>query len=106
MARKQNLQIDQGSEFQIKFDLHDELGDPLDVIEYTAKATLKQWYTYGNTYSLFTSVDTGVMTLYLDSVSSKDIPAGRYVYTAELINSLDGSVIRVVEGNVDVSPNI
>lgn len=106
MARKQNLQIDQGAEFEMKFDLHDELGDPLDVTDFTARAVMKQWYDYGNTYSFATTLTTGLLTLTLDNANTTAIPAGRYVYNAEIISTLDGSVMRVVEGNVDVSPDI
>jgi hypothetical protein len=105
MARKQNLQIDQGAEFQIEFDLHDEIGDALDVVGYTANAAMRPWYTYGNTYSFTTTLVTGKLTLSMDTANTSAIPAGRYVYTADM-TYIDGSVMRVVEGNVDVNPKV
>jgi hypothetical protein len=105
MARKQNLQIDQGAEFQIEFDLHDELGDPLDITGYTATAAMKPWYTYGNTYSFTTTLVTGKLILTMDTTATSVIPAGRYVYTADM-TYIDGSTMRVVEGNVDVHPKV
>ena len=105
MARKQNLSIDQGAEFQIDYNMHDELGDDLDVTNYTAFASMKPWYTYGNTYSFTTTLVTGKLTLSMDTANTSAIPAGRYVYDATLEHT-DGSRMRVVEGNVDVYPKV
>lgn len=105
MARKQNLSIDQSAEFEINFDLHDELGDELDVTNYISFASMKPWYTYGNTYSFTTTLVTGKLTLSMDTTATSVIPAGRYVYDATLEHT-DGSRMRVVEGNVDVQPKV
>lgn len=98
-----NLFIDQGSEFLYTFDLHDELGDPLDITDYTASAVMKPWFSYGNTYSFTTTLTSGLLTLTLDTVSAATIPAGRYVWNATLTHN-DGSSMRIVEGNADVLP--
>ena len=103
MARKMNLFIDQSSEFLYTFDLHDELGDALDITDYTAKAVMKPWFSYGNTYSFTATLTTGLLTLTLSTATSALIPAGRYVWNAELTH-LDGSTMRIVEGNADILP--
>jgi hypothetical protein len=105
MARKMNLFIDQNSEFLYTFDLHDELGDALDVTDFTANAVMKPWFSYGNTYSFSTTLTTGLLTLTLSTADSSVIPAGRYVWNATLTH-LDGSSMRVVEGNADVLPAV
>lgn len=105
MASKANLVIDQGSTYSVSINLTDDNGDPMDVTGYTSRSQLRKHYTSSNSVSFNTSLATGTLTLSLTSTVTALIPAGRYVYDAELIDAAN-NVTRIVEGIVTVTPEV
>lgn len=106
MATKANLVIDQGTTFSVDLDLSDENGDPLNLVGYTANSQLRKWYTSSNATAFGTSInaDSGQISLSLTSNQTGSLSAGRYVYDVELTETSSGSISRVVEGIVTVTP--
>jgi hypothetical protein len=107
MATKANIVIDQGSTFDVTFDLTDENGDPLNLIGYTVSSQLRKHYSSTNSvsFSCSTSGANGNVTIALTANQTSSIPNGRYVYDLELTN-VDGTVSRIIEGIVTVTPQV
>ena len=107
MASKTHLVIDQGTTFSSTLNLTDDNGDPLDLAGYTANSQMRKWYTSSNSLSFSTSINTsiGTVTLSLSSNQTNAIVPGRYVYDVELTDN-SGSVSRIVEGIITVTPQV
>jgi hypothetical protein len=100
-----NLEIEQGATFTLTVALNDANNNPLNTSSYTSQAAMRQDYQSSNVYSFATSLANGALTLSMTANTTANIPPGRYVYDAYMINS-NGYVARVVEGLVDVSPEV
>lgn len=107
MATKANIVIDQGSTFEVTFDLTDENGDPLNLTGYTVSSQLRKHYTSSNavTFSCNTSGSNGNVTIALTANQTSSIINGRYVYDVELTNT-DGTISRIIEGIATVTPQV
>jgi hypothetical protein len=107
MATKANLVIDQGSTFSTDLTLIDENGDSLLLTGYVANSQIRKWYSSSNASATFsTSINTGIgiITLSLTANQTSNLVAGRYVYDVELTEG--GTVSRIVEGIVTVTPQV
>lgn len=106
MASKANLIIDQGTTFSTTITVTDDDGNALDLSGYTGAAQIRKHYTSSNSVSFNVSISaaTGEVTLSLTANATSNIVAGRYVYDCELTNS--GTVSRVLEGIVTVTPQV
>lgn len=108
MAIKANLLIDQGADYLTTFDVTDDNGDILDLTAYTGTAQMRKHYT-SNTYYSFTvgiNVADGVVSLSMSANTTDSIPAGRYVYDCELLDTSNSKRSRLVEGIVTVTPQV
>jgi len=112
-AGYQELFLEKGSDFTTSITLADANGDAYNLTNFTAKSQIrKSYYSANATATFVTSVNptTGSITLSLDSMTSANIAAGRYVY--DTILSVPGgvgqanTVTRILEGVVDVSPRV
>jgi hypothetical protein len=108
MATKANLVIDQGTTFSSDLFLTDENGDVLNLVGYSANASIKKWYT-SQTYVPFTvSINTtsGTITLSLAASVSANLQSGRYVYDVNLTQTSTNAISRIVEGIITVTPSV
>lgn len=106
MATKANLVVDQGTTFTTTITVSDDEGNALDLTGYTGAAQIRKHYTSSNSVSFVVSITpaTGEVTLSLTANATANLNAGRYVYDCELTNS--GTVSRILEGIVTVSPQV
>lgn len=104
MAIYSNLNVDQGTSFNVNVTLEDASGDAFDLTDYTVSAQIRK------TYSSLTSIDftaaiqnafNGLISLSLDDTQTGNMKPGRYVYDVEVV-SPGGVVSRVLEGQVEV----
>jgi hypothetical protein len=111
-AGYQNLFIEKGATFDITVTLDDAYGEAYDLTNSTAKSQIrKSHYSANATAEFTTSIDTttGTISLGLSSQVTANIAPGRYVYDTFI--SFEGapgqanSVIKILEGVVDVIPN-
>ena len=112
-AGYQNLYLEQGTTFNVTVTIDDVYGNVYDLNNTNVVSQIrKSYYSANATASFVTSVNssTGSITLSLDSKSSANIAAGRYVYDTKIsfpgVANTAPTVIRVLEGVVDVSPNV
>lgn len=105
MAVKANITIDQGTDFATSIDVTDDDGDPTDLSGFTGAAQMRKHYTSSNSYSFTVAVANGSVTLSMNSATTANISAGRYVYDCELTSG-SNVVTRIVEGIVTVTPQV
>ena len=112
-AGYQNLYLEQGTTFNVTVTIDDVYGNVYDLNNTNVISQIrKSYYSANATATFVTSVNssTGSITLSLDSMTSANIAAGRYVY--DTILSVPGgvgqanTVTRILEGVVDVSPRV
>ena len=111
-AGYQNLYLEQGTSFSVSITLDDAYGEVYDLTDAAARSQIRKSYYSANATATFsTSVNstTGTITLSLTSAQTANISAGRYLYdTIVDFPGIGGAntVIRVLEGTVDVVPRI
>lgn len=104
MSTKANIQIEQGATFSMDISLVDANDEALDVDGYTSRAQMRKNYDSTNAISFGTTLTTGNLNLALPAANTAAIPAGRYVYDIELVQTSSNVVSRIVEGIVTVRP--
>ena len=110
MAAIANLTIDQGATFNSDVTVKDANGNRFNLTGYSAAAKLAKGYASTKTrVSMTTAIDTdpttGVVTLSLSATQTAALDATRYVYDLE-ITSAGGEVTRVIEGLIQVRPQV
>jgi len=105
MAVKTNLVIDQGADFNSSFTFTDESDEPIDFTAFTANSQIRKTYTSSTAYNFQISLtNNGIITLSMNSATTSNLSAGRYVYDLEVESS--GVRSRLVEGTVIVTPQV
>jgi hypothetical protein len=110
MAAIANLTIDQGATFSSDVTVKDANGNAFDLTGYTATAKMAKGYSSTRTRTTITCTinadpTTGIVTLSLTATETAalDAPA-RYVYDLEITSG--ATVTRVIEGIINVRPNV
>lgn len=108
-AAYQELFLEQGTTFTTNITLDDIDGVPYDLTGVTAKSQIRKSYYSANTTAEFTvTINTptdGTILLILDSSTTSNIAAGRYVYDVAIKDTAN-TVTRVLEGIVNVIPQV
>ena len=108
MATYSNIYIDQGATYSSVIELKDSNGLPLDLTGYSARAQIRKSYSSRSAIKFTTAIATpanGNIEISLTAAQTRDMKSGRYLYDVEVYNNT-GHVIRVQEGQVEVSPGI
>ena len=107
MAVYANLILDQGSDFNSTIDVAGADGNSLDLSTYTLRGQIRKSYLSSTAVDFNTSrgANTGELQISLTSTQTGNMKAGRYVYDIE-IESAGGTVTRVVEGQLEVTPRV
>tara|TARA_B110000503_G_scaffold134389_1_gene213297 strand:- start:4991 stop:5323 length:333 start_codon:yes stop_codon:yes gene_type:complete len=108
MAVYANLTIDQGSDFSSTIFVTNNQGDILDLTLYTTRAQIRKTFASTTSIDFIASIlnpTEGKIQIKLTNAVSALMKSGRYVYDVEIISDSD-IVTRVVEGQVDVTPNV
>ena len=108
MAVKSNLVIDQGADFSVDVVLTDVNKDPIDINSYEVRSKLKKYYTSstGVDFTVTPRPEFSLFTISLTANQTSSIQAGNYVYDIELRDLNSNEVKRVVEGIVNVTPEV
>lgn len=107
MAVYSNLTIDQGASFSANIDVTDSDGDALNLDGYSVEGQIRKTYSSTTAVDFTASIinaSAGVVQISLSATQTNNMKAGRYVYDVE-INS-GGTITRVVEGQVEVTPGV
>lgn len=108
MAIKANIVIDQGTDFSATIDIVGSTGSPFDLTDYSAAAQMRKNYASSSAAATFncSTGPFGQVTISLNNANTEVLEPGRYLYDVEITSSVDGEVIRVVEGIATVTPGI
>lgn len=108
MAARANLIIDQGTTFEVSINISNEDSSPIDLTNYTAASKVRKHYSSRNSVPFtvtITNASEGLITLSMSSATTSLLTAGRYVYDVEITSSSE-NIIRVLEGQVTVTPEV
>ena len=104
-----NIVIEQGFDFDSTFILEDTVTtNLLDLTGYTIESQLRKTYTTSTSVSFATTVTNptqGQVEISLGSTTTSSLKEGRYVYDIKA-TTLDGSVLKLVEGSALVRPGV
>jgi hypothetical protein len=109
MAVYSNLYIDQGADFSSIVTVENVLGQLFDLTNYSARGQIRKTYSSSNSIDFSANIpnpQSGEILLELTSSQTREMKAGRYVYDVEIFTSNDTEVIRVVEGQIMVNPEV
>jgi hypothetical protein len=102
-----DLYLEQGTTFVTSVTLDGNNGEPYDLTYFTVRGEAKRSYYSSNTSLTFTSTITdasnGVIQL---SATTANVPAGKLVYDVIITDTGSGTVTRVLEGQIFVSPAV
>jgi len=108
MAIVSNLTVDQGADFSALVDITDSTGNILNLTGYTVAGQIRKNYD-STSYTAFgatvSNATGGTITILLTDAQTRAMTPGRYVYDVE-ISSGGGEVTRVLEGQVEVTPEV
>ena len=108
-AGRYNIQIDQGSDFDIDLTLS-EGGSPVNLTGYSARAQMRSKKSDASPAASFTCTVTdatgGVIKMSLPNATSSSLSAGRYYYDLEIYTASDAIVKRLLEGEVTVDREV
>ena len=106
MAKRYDIRIDQGSTFILNIRLRDEDDEVISLSGCTAQAMIRYNYSDASAAATFeTSINNNIITLTLTDESSSVLSKTIGVWDCE-VTWTDGSVSRVIEGKVHISPEV
>lgn len=106
MAAYSNIYIDQGSTYASVIDVKDSNGMPFNLSGYTSRGQIRKSYSSSTAINFATSINLptqGKVGISLTAAQTRAMKSGRYIYDVEIFNT-GGHVIRVAEGQVEISP--
>jgi hypothetical protein len=106
MATYSDIFIDQGSTYSSTIDVLGANGLAYDLSGYSARGQIRKTYSSSNAISFTTNINLptqGKVQVLLTAAQTRTMKAGRYVYDIEVFNN-SGHVIRISEGQVEISP--
>ena len=108
MAQYAELDLDQGTDYNIFIDLTNNDGTTINCAGYSFAMTMRKSY-YSTTATDFTISITdaaaGQITMTMNSAKTGNVTPGRYVYDV-LIKDSANTVTRVLEGIINVNPQV
>ena len=106
-AANYNIVIDQGSDFALDLTVKED-GVVMPLTGYLARSQLRTAEASPDIVASFacTVVDdlNGLVKMELDNVTSSGIAPGKYVYDLELYNVTESIVIRIIQGDITLTP--
>lgn len=109
MAAYVEITIEQGANLSSTVTVNDGQGDALNLSTYSASSQLRKSYYSSSANTLAATITgnaNGEITLSMTASNTSLLTPGRYVYDLIIINSVDNSVTRVVEGTAVILPSV
>jgi hypothetical protein len=103
-----NLYIEQGTTYNTTIFLDNANYVTYNLTGYTANSGIRRSYYSANASAFFTTTvnaNNGTIALSLAANTTANLMPGRYVYDTKLTD-LYGNVSRIVEGIVEISPQV
>ena len=109
MAIYSNITIDQGSDFSTEISVTDTEGNAADMTGYLLTGQIRKTYSSSTATNFVCSIvnaAAGLVKIVLSNTTTNAMKAGRYVYDVEAQNGVGGSITRIVEGQVEITPGV
>lgn len=108
MAVRYKLHIDAGATFQRQFEYTNDDGSLFDLTGYSAKMQIRQTPEGELVLEHIPeiNVEDALITVYLTAEETSELTLTEYVYAIELTAVGGEPVTRLVEGGVEVSPEV
>lgn len=107
MAQYTDITIDQGSTYSGKIPVVGSNKLPVDLTGYSARGQIRRSYSSLTSVAFSTSIqdpESGVIFVNLTPAQTGAMKPGRYVFDVEIYNTNGSDVIRVSEGQAEVTP--
>lgn len=109
-AKYTNLKIESGATFSTTISLKNADKTTLNLTGYTGTCKMRHsYYSDLHVYSLTVSVGSpatdGNITISSTATNTATYKPGRYVYDVEMTSYSGATILRVLEGIIEVSPN-
>jgi hypothetical protein len=109
-AAYSDLFMEQGADFSTSLTLDDVYGNLYDLNNYIAGGQMKKsYYSLSPTANLIVTIPNttqGIIVLSLDAANTSNIMPGRYVYDVLMRDTANNVTTRIIEGIVNVSPQV
>lgn len=108
MAFTVNLYVEAGATFSRDVTYTNADGSVFDLTDYTAELQVRETASSASAVITKTptiTVETGVVSWTFTAAETSGLTASKYVYAIELTHT-DGTVIRFIEGDITVSPEV
>ena len=109
MAIYADLTIDRGSQFESIIVVNDTNGAVKNLTGYLARGKIRKSYTSSTSVDFTITIPNptfGKLVVSMTSANTLLLKSGRYVYDIEIYRSSPAEVIRVREGQVEVTPSV
>ena len=109
MATIFNLFLDQGTTFKANVTIKDSTGAVRDISGHTPRSQFRRSIKSSNSNSFVATIPVGTdgnVFLTMNSNTTTNVTAARYLYDIEIVNDSNNEIERVAEGIVVVSPEI
>jgi hypothetical protein len=104
MATYSDIYIDQGSTYSSAIRVKNSDGSPYPLDGYSVRGQVRKSYNSQNAINFeINTTDNININISLTSEQTRSLKPGRYVYDVEIYNE-GGHVIRVAEGQIEISP--
>jgi uncharacterized membrane protein len=109
MAQFVELDLDQGTDLSYNLDLTQDDGSPLNITGYIFTSSIRKSYYSANVTANLTvtivSAANGNVTLTMNSATTSNIKAGRYLFDVKQKDTANLTT-RIVEGIITVLPQV
>lgn len=109
MAQYIELDLDQGTDFNIDLDLSNDDGTAINVANYAFSSSMrKSFYSLNPTANLTVTVHdaaNGNVVLSMNAATSANIRPGRYLFDVKQVDA-QNTTSRVIEGIITVNPQV
>lgn len=109
MAQFIELDLDQGTDFNMDLDLTNDNGVAINVTNYTFTSSIrKSFYSLNPTANLTVTIQSGPngnITLSMNSAVSANVKPGRYLFDVKQKDA-QNTTSRVLEGIITVNPQV
>ena len=109
MATISNLYIDQGTDYSSIITVKSATGAPLDLTGYSAKSQIRKSYNSTQAFDFTCEIIDalkGKLRISLLASINEQMKPGRWLYDIEITQTETGRKKRVVEGIVQITPQI
>lgn len=107
MAQYTDITIDQGSTYSGKIPVIGANKLPVDLTDFDARGQIRRSYSSLTSVNFSTSIDdptSGEIFINLTPTQTGAMKPGRYVFDVEIYNADETDVIRVCEGQAEITP--